>query len=154
MQPWEVILLAVGGNAALLAVIGWLGHSLGSQLLAKDLERFKSELSATTSSTAERLKHELQMAATEHLVRYAKLHERRAEVIAELYGLLVEAQWSSQTFVSVIEFAGEPPKSEKYVSAINKAAEFYIGLTQKKLYIQQQNVVSHYNWHPLFHKCT
>ena len=26
-----------------------------------------------------------------------------------------------------------------------------IGLTQKKLYVQQQNVVSHYNWHPLFH---
>ena len=26
-----------------------------------------------------------------------------------------------------------------------------IGLTQKKLYIRQRNVVSHYNWHPLFH---
>ena len=23
-----------------------------------------------------------------------------------------------------------------------------LGLTQKKLYIQQKNVVSHYNWHP------
>ena len=29
-----------------------------------------------------------------------------------------------------------------------------IGLTQKKLYIQQQNVVSHYNWHPLPHEYT
>ena len=29
-----------------------------------------------------------------------------------------------------------------------------IGLTQKKLYIQQQNVVSYYNWHPLPHEYT
>ena len=29
-----------------------------------------------------------------------------------------------------------------------------VGLTQKKLYIQQQNVVSYYNWHPLPHEYT
>ena len=29
-----------------------------------------------------------------------------------------------------------------------------LGLTQKKLYVQQQNVVSHYNWHPLPHEYT
>ena len=32
--------------------------------------------------------------------------------------------------------------------------ENLLGLTQKKLYIQQQNVVSHYNWHPLPHEYT
>ena len=135
MQPWEVILLALGGNAALLAVLGWLGHSLGSQLLAKDLECFKSELSAVSNSAAERLKHELRIAATEHHVRYAKLHERRGEVIAELYGLLVEAHWASQAFVAVFEFAGESPKSEKYVVAMNKAAEFYRYFDKNRIYL-------------------
>ena len=135
MQPWEVILLALGGNAALLAVLGWLGHSLGSQLLAKDLEHFKTDLSAASSAAAERLKHDLHIAATEHQVRYAKLYERRAEAIAELYGLLVEAHWASQAFVAVFEFAGEPPKSEKYVTAMNKAAEFYRFFDKNRIYL-------------------
>lgn len=135
MQLWEVLLLAFGGNAVLLGVLGWLGRSLASQLLAKDLERFKSELTAASSSTAERLKHELQLASTEHQVRYAKLHERRAEVIAELYTLLAETQWASQAFVAVFEFAGEPPKSEKYVTAMNKAAEFYRFFDKNRIYL-------------------
>src|SRR5882762_456564 len=125
MDPWQSVLLAFGGNAALLLLLGWLARSLGSQLLAKDLEKFKSDLATTSSSAAEQLKHELAVAALEHNVKFSKLHERRAEVVAEAYGLLVEAHWASQSFVSLMEWVGEPPKQEKYVTAMNKSAEFY-----------------------------
>lgn len=119
----------------MLIVLGWLARSLGTQLLSKDLERFKVDLSAASSTAAEELKHRLHIAATEHQVRYAKLHERRAEVIAELYGLLVEAHWAAQGFVAVFEFTGEPPKSEKYVTAMNKAAEFYRHFDKNRIYL-------------------
>jgi hypothetical protein len=135
MDPWQSIILAFGGNAVLLALLGWLARSLGSQLLAKDIEKFKAELAAASTATTDRLKHELQLAAVEHQVQFSKLHERRAEVVADLYGLLVETHWASQSFVSVMEWAGEPPKHEKYVTAMNMAAEFYRYFDKNRIYL-------------------
>ena len=137
MQPWESILVAVGGNAALLLLLGWLARSLGSQLLAKDLEKFKADLAAASSSSTEKLKHDLQLTAVEHQVRFSKLHERRAEVIAELYSLLVEAQWAAQNFVSVGDLQGDPPKQVKYATAMNKAADFYRCFDKNRIYLPQ-----------------
>lgn len=137
MNPWQSILLALGGNAALLVVLAWLARSFGSQLLAKDLERFKASLAATSSETAERLKHDLQLASLEHSVRFSKLHEKRAEVIATLYKLLVEVQWAGQNLVSIVEFGGEPPKQEKYVTAINKSAEFYREFDKNRIFLPE-----------------
>jgi len=137
MDAWQSILLAVGGNAALLVALAWIARSFGSQLLAKDLEKFKASLSTASSEASERLKHELQMVAHEHQVRFSKLHERRAEVIASLYALLVEAQWAGQSFVSVAEWAGEPPKQEKYTTAMNKFAEFFRAFDKNRIFLPE-----------------
>ena len=138
MQTWQIILVAFGGNAGLLLVLGWLARSLGSQLLAKDLEKFKADLAAASSSTSERLKHDLQVTALEHQVRFSRLHERRAEVIAELYSLLVEAQLASHRFVSTGDYAGDPPKREKYATAMNKAADFYRYFDKNRIYLPEK----------------
>lgn len=135
MNPWETLLLIIGGNAALLLVGGWFTRSLISQLLAKDLERFKGELVAASSTSTEKLKHELQLAAQERNVLFTKLHERRAEVIAQLYGFLVEAHWAAQDFASPMEWAGEPTKQEKYTAAINKSAEFFRYFDKNRIYL-------------------
>ncbi|MEZ7910448.1 MAG: hypothetical protein QMB55_01335 [Propionivibrio sp.] len=135
MNAWETILLAIGGNAALLALLGWLARSLLGQLVAKDLERFKSELASASSTAADQLRHQLQLVAQEHQIVVAKLHEKRAQVVAEAYGLLVEAQWAGQEFVSPMEFAGEPSKREKYHTAMNKSAEFYRYFDKNRIYL-------------------
>jgi hypothetical protein len=135
MQTWESIVLLLGGNAALLAVFAWLGRAVFAHFFAKDLERFKSDLSHASSAAAERMKHELQIVSTEHQIRYVKLHERRAEVIEKLYEMLVEAHWASQSFVDVFEFAGEPPKAEKYLTAMNKGAEFFRFFDKNRIYL-------------------
>ena len=44
-------------------------------------------------------------------------------------------------------------RAKTTINPINPTKASTLGLTQKKLYIRQKNVVSHYNWHPLFHKC-
>ena len=118
MDIWQSLLLALGGNATLLLLLGWLARSFGSQLLAKDLEQFKAGLASASSEASERLKHELQMNSIEHEVRFSKLHERRAEVIASLYTLLVEVQCAGQNFVALVDFAGEPEYSGETVPLI------------------------------------
>ncbi len=76
MELWQSLLVALGGNATLLLVLGFLGRSVMSTVLTKDIEKFKAAL---------------HQAGIEHQVRFSKLHERRAEVLAEVYKLLAEA---------------------------------------------------------------
>lgn len=131
-DPWNFILLAFGGNAVLLAALVWLARSLGSQLLAKDIEKFKSGLAAESAAAAQRLEHDLKLVALEHQVQFSKLHERRADVIAELYGLLVETEWAGQTLVAPLD---DSPKAELYVTARNRATELYRYFCKNRIYL-------------------
>ncbi len=90
MEYWQHFLVALGGNAALLAVLAWLSKSLLSQFLTKDLDKFKGALEAEYATAAEKMKHDFVLLAAEHEVRFAKLHEKRAEVIAETHRLIRE----------------------------------------------------------------
>ena len=120
MDLWQAILVAFGGNAALLLVLGFLGRSLLSNALDKDLEKFKGQL---------------QLAATEHQIRFSRLHEKRAEVIAELYKLLVKSTWEAESFTSPMEWSGEPDKKDKYISATNAIAEYFRFFDQHRIYL-------------------
>ena len=122
----------------LLAALGVLARSLLGQVLTKDLERFKADLLAASAASTERLKHELHIAAQERHVLISKLHERRATVIAELYGMLVEAHWAAQDFASPIEWSGEPTKREKFVTATNKSVDFFRYFDKNRIYLPSE----------------
>ena len=138
MEVWQTIVLALGGNVALLAVLGWLSKSLVSQLLAKDIEGFKATLKAESESATQKLRHELEKSSMEHEVKFSKLHEKRAEVIAELYSLLVQAYLDISSFVSPMEWAGEPNKQEKYVTAMNAVADFFRFFEKHRIYLPEE----------------
>lgn len=135
METWQTILLAFGGNAALLAVLGILGKSFLDKLIVRDTKQFESDLKAKSDSAIEHLKNELQLRTIEHQVRFSRLHEKRAAVIAELYGYLVEALWEAESFLSPIEWAGEPNKKEKHQQAMNKLVELYRFFDKHRIYL-------------------
>ena len=87
----KTALAIVGGSAGLLAVIAWLIKAVISRALVLQTETFKTKLKAEADIEIEKLKNALQMTAVEHQVRFASLHEKRAEVIAELYGRALDA---------------------------------------------------------------
>ncbi len=135
METWQTILLAFGGNAALLAVLGVIGKSLLDKLIVRDTKQFESDLKAKSDAAIERLKNELQLKTIEHQVRFSRLHEKRAAVIAELYGFLVEALWDAESFLSLMEWAGEPNKNEKHQIAMNKLADLYRYFDKHRIYL-------------------
>jgi hypothetical protein len=61
MEAWKTILLAFGGNAALLAVLGLFGKSLIEKILTRDSKRFELELKEKSDAAIERLRNELQL---------------------------------------------------------------------------------------------
>lgn len=72
MEAWQTILLAFGGNAALLAVLGLLGKSLLEKFIARDTKRFESEMKARTDAEIERLRNELLRSAESYKVQLKK----------------------------------------------------------------------------------
>ena len=138
MEPvWQQLLIVFGGNAALVAVFAYLVKSLLAHRLTKDIKVFEVELKAKADASMEQLKNELQVAAIEHQVRFSKLHEKRGEVIAELYKRLVEAFWASQRFASPMEWAGEPTKAENYVEAAESLRQFFIYFEVNRVYLPE-----------------
>lgn len=98
----------------MLAVLGWLGKSLIGNFLSKDLEKYRATLSAANEIACERLRHELSLIAQERNIVFSSLHQKRAEAIAGVYERIVETLQKGESYVSPMEFKGEPTKQEKY----------------------------------------
>lgn len=60
--------------------------------LMRDTKLFETQLKSTSDAEIERLKSALQAVAVEHQIWFSKLHEKRAEVIADLYKKLVAVE--------------------------------------------------------------
>lgn len=56
MEIWQTILLAFGGNAALLAVLGVLGKSVLDKFIVRDTKQFESDLKAKSDTAIEHLR--------------------------------------------------------------------------------------------------
>ncbi len=123
-MTWKTVVAMVGGQALLLAAIGWLIKALVSEWLRRDTESFKSRLTTDASIEVERLKSSLQMVAAEHQIRFTKLQEKRAEVIAELYERMVNVFWDSQSFALGWGLGTFPEQEEEYDKALARLRDF------------------------------
>lgn len=132
---WEHLLVVFGGNAALLLVLGFLFRSLLSQWLAKDVESFKAKLKADADTSIEQLKTTLQMTALEHEVRFSKLHEKRAQVIADLYERFVKAYWAAWTYHQWMERPGGQTQEQQADSAMHKLHEAFVFFEINRIYL-------------------
>lgn len=87
MDPWQTILLAFGGNAALLAVLGLLGKSLLEKLITRDTKRYEATLKAKTDAAIERLRNDLMRGVESYKVQLKKsefFFQKEFEAASEL----------------------------------------------------------------------
>ncbi|UZT79826.1 hypothetical protein OF113_07170 [Ectopseudomonas chengduensis] len=144
MSEYAVQLISsVAVSTILSGVLIWLTKSWVSERLKnaikneydEKLETHKAQLKAQADVEAERLRAQLSITATEHQIKFSRLHEKRAEVIADLYAVLVQAHWDAGSFVSPVEIGGEPSKVEKYSTAMNSIADFFRFFEKNKIYL-------------------
>jgi len=119
----------------MLVAAGFLAKSLINNFLERDLKRFEATIKATHELAVERLKSDLHIRAIEHEVRFSRLHEKRAEVIAELNGHFAEALWEAESFLSPMQWANEPSQTEKHRIAMMKLAELYRFFDKNRIYL-------------------
>jgi hypothetical protein len=128
-------LTTVGGGAVCVGAAAWLIRTVITHQLARDTKLFETQLKANADAEIERLKNSLQMAALEHGVRFSKLHERRAEVIAELYKRFVVALQIAERFVLSGAHRDQPERQEEFTATVNGLFEFYQYLETNRIYL-------------------
>lgn len=132
---WQLIASA-GVSAALSSFMIWITKTWLSERLSQSirseynqkLETHKAQLKASSDIEIERLRSQLNISASEHQVRFAKMHEARAEVIAETYSLLKELYICLADYIKPFEPADDVPREQrrqKAYAALNKFKVFY-----------------------------
>ncbi|MBN6152404.1 hypothetical protein JR065_18865 [Xanthomonas sp. AmX2] len=135
MEAWQTILLAITGNTLAVAAIAWLAKKFVDNSLQRNLQSHRAALESENQIASEKLRHDLAIVAQERSVVFSKLHERRAEVIAQIYALISDVVRRGGSFTSPIEMAGEPTKQEKYAQfadAFNALLEYF---DKNKIYL-------------------
>jgi hypothetical protein len=140
---WQDVLTTtfttVGGAGVALAAGTYLLKSSLAHWMTRDAEKFKAQLKSDADSEIERLKHSLQIAALEHQVKFSNLHERRANVIAEVYQRLVEVYEESRKFTLT---AGQSTNSSESFEHYNKAYtsnyELFLFVQPRRIYLPRE----------------
>jgi len=140
--PWAQILIAAVTNfaftSALVGALAFVGRSLIGRWLDRDLENYKAKLQATNATELERLRADLELIAFEHETRFAKLHEKRAEVIAELYKRLVRAMNSIRYMAEATQDPEKQPFKEQLTKdGAKHGSEFWTYFDEHRIYFNR-----------------
>jgi hypothetical protein len=106
---WPEIIGIVGGGGALVAALAWLIQTIVKHRLDKDIALYRETLGKEMTE----LKAKLDGLNLERQIRFSKLHEKRAEIIGEMYRLL---QLTDRRFQTVITYMG------CYADSVDKVA--------------------------------
>ena len=77
------------------------------------LETHKAILKSQSDVEIERLKSQLALVGIEHQIRFSKLHEMRATVVADTYEKLRDLHHRLSEYVQIFEPAGGKPKDQR-----------------------------------------
>ena len=122
MSEW---LRLLGGFALastlILAAAAWLIRSLITYALSRDIEIYKTQLKAQSDLEIERLKDDLKRSAFEREIRFGKLHSEVFGAIKAVYAPMIKLHRSVASYLSPMEWAGEPSKDEKLKEVIENS---------------------------------
>lgn len=110
-----------------LTIAAFLIKYLVKHRMDKDIEAFKLTLSATAERELAVLRANLNQAEFEHQIRFSKLHDRRAEVIAQLYSYLVDLYDAGESFLNKFQSSRDdhPKKLEALSNALKTALHYF-----------------------------
>ncbi len=122
---WETVLNTIVVSLAASASVAFLAKALTKHALAYNLETHKALLQTNSSKEVEQLKAALQKAAIEHQVQFTRLHERRGQVIADVYSRLEAVHSCSRRWAAAGSIAERPELREQAGTAILELETFF-----------------------------
>lgn len=118
----------------------WLSERIKNSIkneYDQKLETHKAELRAKSDIEIERLRSQLNITAAEHQVKFSRLHEKRAEIVAETYSKLRELLFALNNYVRLYERSDGPSREERYKILIGTHTAFYDAYSLKLIFFPQ-----------------
>lgn len=139
----DVILSSAVVSAISTAVLLWLTKSWVGERLKnairseydEKLETHKAQLKSTSEVEIERLKSQLNIAANENNILFSRLHETRAEVIAETYSLLRGLFAAVEEHVNPGAPLEDQSRNEKYNNVLTSFNSFRDYHPKKQIFL-------------------
>jgi hypothetical protein len=139
------ILTSSSVSGALTLALIWFTRSWISERLKNAIKHeydqklvaFQAQVKAAHDIQLERLRADLQIAASERQIRYQKLHDRVAETVAQTYALLQRLKGTVTTYVSDLKWSSAPSDDElraKIGAAIKEFRDYY---PPRRIYLPQ-----------------
>jgi hypothetical protein len=140
----SVIVALGGGGVIVVSLSGYLGKVWADRALEKQRQeyaRLNLELTQQLALVTERVKSALQIRAAEHQVRFSQLHEKRAEVLADIYEQLVDAEYQGRRFVYVEGFPASMTLTQEQSEARREARqEIQSAMSDLSLFIEKRQI--------------
>lgn len=119
----EMILGAIVANTLILAVLGFLAKSIINHFLQKDITTFKSKLESDAKSEIEQFKSVLEKERIRLQISYGGIFEKQANVIVEIYKLIVDFGNKASGVITPI---GEGKEAfTNFVNSHNQLFDYY-----------------------------
>ena len=120
--------------AAILAALIAAFVSLGTTLLTLIVSTILALSSYSNAKKIESIRGDVQKIVSEHDTRFSYLHERRGEVIAELYKQIADLSRVFSTAFT-LKMSGEPTEEDQLAEGFNTASNFYIYVQRNRIYL-------------------
>jgi hypothetical protein len=146
-MDWPLIVKSLGAlgitSAAFAAAFAWLLRSGGKWFFDarlaiqkrefdQELEIHKSRLSEASAVALERLRADLEIATHQSRARISALVERQANVVSEIYGLLIDAEEACEGLMIPVRRSDTPSAGELAPGAL-KANKAFIDYFDRNL---------------------
>lgn len=157
LGTWAVGSIA-GAGLTVLALRTWMSERIKGSIKAEyderietlkaqlkseydqKLETHKAQLKAQSDVEIELLKSRLSVASAQQQVRFSRLHEKRADVITEVYASLKTLLGAVAEYTAIFEQAGMAPREERAKAAAAKINNFIVLYRNNSIFIPRPTI--------------
>ena len=142
----DTIITAILSSVLVSGALVWLTKSWITERLRNSirheyqlkLESHKSQIKYEAEQELVHIKSQLQIDAEKRSIQYSKIFQEIAETVAGVYEKVVQAKDAVGSYVSLVEWSGEPPKEEKRKIAGEALQDFFDYFKIKKIYLPHE----------------
>jgi hypothetical protein len=139
MKAFFVELIKTLGTAAIVvAAFAWVAKSVITHFLSRKIEAYKLELKNQSDKETERLRSRLQIIAQERQITFSRLHEKRAEIVADSYPLIHKLQSKAVKLGHDMFFSGLREPKDKAKQIFDECFEFYEYFQERRIYFSEE----------------
>src|SRR5687767_12038505 len=132
------LLKTLGTTAIVVGASAWFTKAVITHFLSRKIEVYKIELKSESDKRIEEVKSQLQIMAQEHQIVFSRLHEKRAEIVAESYTLIHEVYTKAVRLGADVFHEGLGTPKPRTKEIFDDCLKFYDFFQSRRIYFSEE----------------